>query len=320
MTYTSIQPSLIERLQANAMDSLIHGVEHYIHGIREYDGKYVVLHIFHAVELLFKARLAMYDETLIHKKNSQKTLGIDETIDLLIKEAHVDLTKYTEDRPNYPGQKQLGGNLKKLRDARNDIEHKYIGITDEEIKNILGEVFNFLEVFIKNELDLDLKQKLDELDEIRNDEYQHHHRPRYDESGVDSTYRNLSMAHSFYVRHMKEQQIYPDATYSKYGSGHETFICELCDEDAVVYPDDRLDLSVQEHRKIAGCLNCSAIHSIGICCGCNLIYYIGSTGFYSLKEAVEDIRPSELDIDGEDDNYYDGFCECCQDRYIDNED
>ena len=47
------------------MDSLVHGVEHHIHGSREYDRKYVILHVFHAVELFLKARLAKYDELLI---------------------------------------------------------------------------------------------------------------------------------------------------------------------------------------------------------------------------------------------------------------
>lgn len=43
-------------LEDNAFSSLEHGVEHYLVG-SDSDLKLTVLHVFHAVELLFKARL-----------------------------------------------------------------------------------------------------------------------------------------------------------------------------------------------------------------------------------------------------------------------
>jgi hypothetical protein len=107
---TSSKPSLVERWQSNAMDSLVYGVEHHIHGTREYDLKYVILHVFHAVELFLKARLAKHDELLVYKKNGS-TIGADYTIDLSIGEAHIDLSKYVEDRDpkKCPGKKDMFG-------------------------------------------------------------------------------------------------------------------------------------------------------------------------------------------------------------------
>lgn len=48
---TSAQQKLVVKLEENAMDSLVHGVEHHLHGRRNTDWKYVILHVFHAVEL-----------------------------------------------------------------------------------------------------------------------------------------------------------------------------------------------------------------------------------------------------------------------------
>jgi hypothetical protein len=63
---TSEQQRLVITLEENAMDSLIHGIEHHLYGKRKSDWKYIVLHVFHAVELFLKARLAKHDEKLIY--------------------------------------------------------------------------------------------------------------------------------------------------------------------------------------------------------------------------------------------------------------
>ena len=265
MIDTSSEPSLVERLQSNAMDSLVHGVEHHIHGSREYDRKYVILHVFHAVELFLKARLAKYDELLIYKKNGN-TIGADCTIDLLIREAHIDLSKYVEDRDpkKYPGKKQLGGNLKKLKEARHNIEHKEIGNSQDDIEIILGEVFNFLDSFVKRELGLNLKNELDKLDLTRNDELSDIGAD-IDEDEIESTYRTLSMSYVFYHRHMMEQGII-NYKFRDY----DLFTCEECGEESVAFPDPTLDLS-EINYKLAHCFNCWSMHSITICARCDAL-------------------------------------------------
>jgi hypothetical protein len=314
---TSSEPSLVERLQSNAMDSLVHGVEHHIHGTREYDLKYVILHVFHAVELFLKARLAKHDELLVYKKNGS-TIGADYTIDLLIREAHIDLSKYIEDRDpkKYPGEKQLGGNLKKLKEARHNIEHKEISNSQDGIKIILGEVFNFLDSFVERELGLNLKNELDKLDLIRNDELSDIG-ANIDEDEIESTYRTLSMSYLFYHRHMMEQGI-----ISYKFCEHDLFTCEECGEESVVFPDPTLDSSEISKYKLAHCFNCWSMHSITICARCEALSASLDCSWkdrqleeYTVSISNPIINTNEDDEYPEDigDENFDGFCDNCQD-------
>jgi hypothetical protein len=317
MIDTSSEPSLVERLQANAMDSLVHGVEHHIHGTREYDLKYVILHVFHAVELFLKARFAKYDELLVYKKNGN-TIGADYTIDLLIRAAHIDLSKYVEDRDpkKYPGEKQLGGNLKKLKEARHNIEHKEIGNSQDDIKIILGEVFNFLDGFVGRELGLNLKNELDKLDSIRNDELSDIGAD-IDEDEIESTHRTLSMSYVFYHRHMMEQGI---INY-KFRE-HNLFTCEECGEESVAFPDPTLDLSEISNYKLAHCFNCWSMHSITVCARCEALSANFDCSWKDRQLEAPTVSISnpilntneddEYPEDIEDDNF-DGFCDNCQD-------
>jgi hypothetical protein len=43
---SSAQQRLVVKLEENAMDSLVHGVEHHLYGRRKTDWKYVILHVF----------------------------------------------------------------------------------------------------------------------------------------------------------------------------------------------------------------------------------------------------------------------------------
>jgi hypothetical protein len=317
MIDTSSEPSLVERLQANAMDSLVHGVEHHIHGTREYDLKYVILHVFHAVELFLKARLAKHKESLIYKKNGT-TIGADHTIDRLIREAHIDLSKYVEDRDSkkYPGEKQLGGNLKKLKEARHNIEHKEIGNSQDDIKIILGEVFNFLDSFVGRELGLNLKNELDKLDSIRNDELSNIG-ANINEDEIESTYRILSMSYVFYHRHMMEQGI---INY-KFRE-HNLFTCEECGEESVAFPDPTLDLSEISNYKLAHCFNCWSMHSITICARCEALSASFDCSWkdrqleaLTVSRSNPILNTTECDEYSEDieDENFDGFCDNCQD-------
>ncbi|AFY36887.1 hypothetical protein Lepto7376_0454 [[Leptolyngbya] sp. PCC 7376] len=88
---------LVITLEENALDSLVHGIEHYLHGKRKSDWKYTILHVFHAVELMLKARLAKYDEKLIYsnRKNGH-TINCSEAVKRLIDEANIPLSGYIE--------------------------------------------------------------------------------------------------------------------------------------------------------------------------------------------------------------------------------
>lgn len=192
------QQKLVVKLEENAMDSLVHGVEHHLYSRRKTDWKYVILHVFHAVELFLKARLVKHDKALIYRKNGN-TVGSDEAIDLLVREVKLSLSRYAERQES--GKYRLGGALDALRKARNAIEHKEVALKPDEVKDFLGAAFLFLDTFVSEELGLSLKTELDALDEVRKEELL--------EDGVDfddiesqNTYRTLSMAYLFYIQHM----------------------------------------------------------------------------------------------------------------------
>jgi transcription elongation factor Elf1 len=258
------QQRLVVKLEENAMDSLVHGVEHHLYGRRKTDWKYVILHIFHAVELFLKARLAKHDEALIYRnRKNGNTVGSDEAIDLLVREVKLSLFRYAERQES--GKYRLGGALDALRKARNAIEHKEVALKPDEVKEFLGAAFVFLDTFVSEELGLSLKTELDALDEAREEELL--------EDGVEvddlesqNTYRTLSMAYLFYIQHMWAKGI-PILDPKEKWDDYQYFTCEMCDEEAIAVPDP-----TSKHLRIAHCFNCLAEYTVHYCIRCEQSY------------------------------------------------
>lgn len=94
---TSKQQRLVIALEENAMDSLVHSIEHYLYGKRKSDWKYIVLHAFHAVELFLKARLAKHDPKLIYTNRKRgHTVNCVEAIKRLTDEVNIPMSSYVE--------------------------------------------------------------------------------------------------------------------------------------------------------------------------------------------------------------------------------
>lgn len=265
-----MQSKLALTLEENAMDSLVHGVEHYLYGKRESDRKYVIMHVFHAVELFLKERLAKQDEKLIfsNRKNGH-TVGANEALKRLVMEVNVPLDSYVECKPN---KKQtvgcsMIGDLENLRQARNSIEHSSISIDDDQITNFLGAAFRFLDDFVSRELGLSLEEKLESLDEERWEELSQLGVAEKDIPEQDS-YKTLSQACLSYTRYMLDRGI---PLHPKRMTDYELFVCELCGEDAVVVPDPR------SYSRTTYCYNCRAIHESYHCPKCEQQYieYVG---------------------------------------------
>ncbi|MEB3181706.1 MAG: hypothetical protein VKL59_22140 [Nostocaceae cyanobacterium] len=293
----SNQQKLVVKLEENAMDSLVHGVEHHLYGRRSTDWKYVILHVFHAVELFLKARLAKHDESLIYRKNGN-TVGADEAIDLLVREAKLSLFQYAESQES--GKYKLGGALDALRKARNSIEHKEVALAPKEVKKILAAAFVFLDTFVYEELGLSLKAELDKLDEARAEEFL--------EDGVEvddiesqSTYRTLSMACLFYIQHMRREGIPILAPREKIN--YQYFTCEMCEEEAIAVPDP-----TAKYPRIAHCFNCLAEYTVHYCLRCEEPY----VSF--LQEWEKEVNLSNYPSwVNSVDNEADLFCELCSD-------
>ncbi|MBD1995234.1 hypothetical protein H6G00_01140 [Leptolyngbya sp. FACHB-541] len=296
---TSSQQRLIVKLEENAMDSLVHGVEHHLHGRRNTDWKYVILHVFHAVELFLKARLAKHDESLIYRnRKSGSTVGSDEAIDLLVREVKLPLFQYAERQES--GKYKLGGALNALRKARNCIEHREAALKSNEVKEFLGTAFIFLDTFVAEELGLSLKTELDKLDEARKEEL-------FEDGGeIDalesqSTYRTLSMSYLFYIQHMEKEGI-PISDPKEKWIDYQYFTCGICDEEAVAVPDP-----TAKYLRVAHCFNCLAEYAINYCIKCEQPYI---SFLHEWEKEIDDSRYPSW-INSVDD--VDLFCELCSD-------
>ncbi len=144
-------------LEANAEDSLSHGVDHFIEAQESGDPshlKYTILHTFHATELYLKARLAKAHPSLIFQKPEEahkhdpKTVDFDTLIGRLAA-ASVQLDEEEHE------------DLKQLRIVRNRIEHHKISFSLEQAQNYVGKAMRFLEQFLEEELSISLKDNLD---------------------------------------------------------------------------------------------------------------------------------------------------------------
>lgn len=151
-------------LEQNAKDSLIHGIVHYQDDLASQNAqepsrfhlKFTILSIFHSIELFLKARLVKAHPILIYEKPEEigekgKTVSFDALIKRLIN-IGVDL-------------KRDEANLKKLQNIRNKIEHHRIEMSLASIEDYIVKAIRFLENFLTNELQINLKKLLDEVDE-----------------------------------------------------------------------------------------------------------------------------------------------------------
>lgn len=301
-TSTDHKSKLVTKLEENAMDSLVHGVEHHLYGRRNTDKKYVILHVFHAVELFLKARLAKHDESLIYKnRKNGNTVGVDGAIDLLIEEVKLPLFQYAEKETEKQKKYKLGGKLNDLRKARNSIEHKEVSLNPDEVEKFLATAFIFLDNFVAEELGLNLKYELDKLDEVREEEFA--------ENGADiknlesqSTYRTLSMTYFFYLQHMEREGI-PILKAKEKWIDYNYFTCEICDEEAIAVPDP-----TAKYPRVAHCFNCIAQYGVHYCVKC------GEPYISFMQEWKNEINLSSYpDWVKSLDNEVDSFCELCTD-------
>jgi hypothetical protein len=241
-------------LEQNAMDSLVHGVEHFINEEKPSDLKYTILHVFHAVELFLKARLAKDDPSSILKPHrANHTIDFDTCVKKL-KTIGVDISE------------QNRNNLNALRNLRNFIEHYQIACTRNEIVQYLGRAMFFLDSFLQRELGINLKEQLDE-----------------------EIYRVLSEALYTYnelLEKANEQMMIVINEINEHADHHEPSphysveFCVKCGEKTILISDRTLvDGSVQ-------CFFCKARSIVETCERC------GSFMLYSSYSEVEEDDPN----------------------------
>jgi hypothetical protein len=260
-------------LEENALDSLVHAVEHFLADEKDTDLKYTVLHVFHAAELFLKARLAQTEPSLIYK-DPKKTGEDDQTIGFI--EAKKRLLQVAVSL-----SEQDLNNLDELRKVRNKIEHYRITASRTEIEQYVGRAMDFLDIFLRKELKINLKKALDEID------------------GDGETYKTLYTAWFSYIRRMAEEGGITQHRRDK--EGYDFFVCEECGEEAIVFPDPT------SQDGTVHCFNCLSCFSVDFCLRC-------STPILSLHE----ISTTGMQINNfdEEDNSW-GFCELCNEEIAD---
>lgn len=300
---TSEQQKLVIKLEENAMDSLVHGIEHHLYGKRKSDFKYVILHIFHAVELFLKARLAKHDIKLIYiNPKSEYTVNCAEAIRRLVDEVNIPLNNYLKPEKNgkQKTKSQLAGELGELQCARNNIEHKEASLDKDAVNKFLGVAFRFLDDFVGRELGLSLSEKLEELDELRWEEMAKIGIAEEDIPEQNS-YQTLSLAYLSYVKHMSDLGI---PLHPKERVEYSFFTCEMCREEAVVLPDPRT------HSTITCCYHCRAKYEYHICAKCEQSY-IEFLGEWVKGDSLPEHPDLESLLNSEEHDV--SFCETCQD-------
>lgn len=226
-------------LEENAMDSLVHAVEHFIAGKKETDLKYTILHVFHAVELFLKARLAKADPNQIYEKPDNSganayTVKFDELIKRLGK-FNVDLSR------------QDKNNLQFLRQVRNSIEHHRLNANSEQIEDYVGRAMRFLETFLENELGITLKAELNK-----------------------EVYHILSEALYSYEERLKKAEQEMEKHLPQHPRDrvlYEVLFCQDCDEKTVAFPDET------SKDGTVHCFFCERRFYGGFCgrCGCAIV-------------------------------------------------
>lgn len=222
-------------LEANAEDSLAHGVEHFLEAQESGDPshlKYTILHIFHATELYLKARLAKAHPSLIFQKPEDAHKEDPKTVDFETLIGRLAIASVALEDQNKE-------DLNKLRRVRNRIEHHKISISLESAQDYAGRAMRFLETFLEDELSIRLKNNL-----------------------KPDTYKALQEAVSSYEERLERarESAEEDAPFGDEGSDWALIECYECGEETI-------SPTPEEDGKCR-CHFCSARFDVTYCSNC----------------------------------------------------
>lgn len=141
-------------LLENAIDSIVHGLEHYVEGKENPKSyKFAILHVAQGVELILKERLRREHWALIYEKVGKpitsRTVSFDTAVQRLQGICNTSLEKYIDA-------------LSKLKDARNEVEHYKVSLSGEEAAALIGSNIPFLVEFLNDELKITLRERIED--------------------------------------------------------------------------------------------------------------------------------------------------------------
>lgn len=141
-------------LLENAIDSIVHGLEHYVEGKENPTSyKFAILHVAQGVELILKERLRREHWVLIYEKVEKpitsRTVGFETAVLRMQGICNITLEKYIDA-------------LSKLKDARNEVEHYKVSLSGEEAAALIGSNIPFLVEFLNDELKTTLREHIED--------------------------------------------------------------------------------------------------------------------------------------------------------------
>ena len=146
---------LVLGLEENASDSLVHGIEHFLADRRPTDLKYAVLHVAQAIELFLKARLAKEHVTLIYTRPENARKADTHTVACSMALRRLEAAGVGIDSETVVDIKAIVG-------FRNRLQHDRIAVDRARVTTVLGRGLRFLESFLAEELDMALRDTIDD--------------------------------------------------------------------------------------------------------------------------------------------------------------
>jgi hypothetical protein len=246
--------NIVLELEENALDSLVHGVEHFLSERRPSDLKYAVLHVFQAVELYMKAKLASIHPILMLAKPEDHANPDPKSAEFgpLVKRIQAVGASVSEDDLAV---------LDCVRRRRNQIEHHRVSLNREDATILVGKTIRFLEEFMLDELGITLEDKVD-----------------------SKIYQAVSEAiHSWAERLARakdliEQLIPP----TKEALNYQVIDCPECGTDTIPVPNPR-------NSKLTECYLCGMSFDLSTCDVCGA-HHIGGDICESCQENIFDSR------------------------------
>ena len=244
-------------LKENAIDSLKHGIEHYLESDDQTDLKYAVLHIAQAVELFLKEKLFREHYLLVFSKPEKanelsKTVTLDECIQRL-SAAKID---FDVDEVNA---------FRKLQEYRNQIQHFKVKLKREDVTYEIGRALKYLELFLDNELEIVVK------DELEKELYDAYCEAVYT---YDELLKKANKEIDSYLPMDKEKHYY------------KTDWCPACSNETIVYPDNR-----NGDNNTVECFFCKEVFEVKECIRCGGLIF-GDTEESVCGTCWEDIMTS----------------------------
>jgi hypothetical protein len=127
-------------LLRSALETLDHGLWHYMRSDTTTDIKFALLHVDQAIEMLFKEKVRSAGKSIY--KNPKETITIWGAYDILERELGCKI-------PEKP-------DLELLHEERNSIQHKYGNPSPEDAAFHIEKAMLFIRRFLKDELGLDI--------------------------------------------------------------------------------------------------------------------------------------------------------------------